>query len=131
MERELFAKSFIFSLIFISLFSGCEIPHSNGDDEVALCNIYDKEKSKIILCPQLGNIKVDLGEIELYQTVTIWFLNSGDYGAFEFQNSILYISDLVITDNNTSFIYFYPLLIGGTTLLVNGGDINFTISVTQ
>jgi hypothetical protein len=124
-------KFFIFNIFFISLFTGCEIPHTNEDGDVAICNSYNKERGKIILCPQLSKFQLDLGEIYLDKTVVVWFLNIGDYGAFEFQNNILYVSELVHTENNTSYLYFYPIFTGSTKLVINGGDINFTFRVVS
>lgn len=117
MENLLFVKPFIFSLIL--LFSGCEIPHTNSDGDVALCNIYDEVKSEIILCPQIGDINLKIGKIPLNISIKLWFL-SGEYQeAVELQNSILEIENMFFTENGTSFIKFTPIIVGTTILTIS------------
>ena len=119
-------KHFIFSLTL--LFAGCEIPHTNYMGDIALCNIYNEEKNEIILCPQLHNVNISISNVKKDEVFLIRFLSNDFREAFEFQNNLLgNISDIYITENNTSLISFTPQITGTTILII--GDINLTLTI--
>ena len=101
---------------------------------MALCNIYNENRNEIILCPQLGNINLSIGNIPKDRVFLIRFLSNEYREAFEFQqssfqNPILDINPITLTDNNTSFIHLTPKVIGTTILII--GDINLTLTVVE
>jgi len=133
MVRVLFVKHFIFSLSIIIL-SGCEIAHVDGNSGSMTCNIFDENRDEIILCPQLENVKLPIGNIRKNRVLTIWFLSTENRIATEFkqsssQRSILTVSPLVVTENNLSYISVTPKIVGTTILMI--GDINLTLTVVN
>lgn len=124
-------KHSIFNLSLLFLVSGCEIPHTNIDGDNALCNVYNEERREIILCPSLGTVDLSIGNIDMSGELTLRFLATNEEGAFEFQNSILNISSLQIADNNTSYISITPILTGSTKVILNGGEINLSMTIIE
>jgi len=131
MAKLLSVKSSIFSLSLLFLINGCEIPHANREGEVVLCNVYNQEKREVILCPSFGQVEISLGNIDMSGDLTLKFLNTEQEDVVEYKNSILNIGPHQIADNNTSYIVITPLMAGSTKVLVNGGDINLSMTIIE
>ena len=117
-------------LIFSVFIIGCEIPHSNNEENIAECNVYNDYLDEVIFCPNIAGSGFFL-EVNQDKNFTIKFLDNREPQLFEVYNSLLKIGEVQKNENNLSFVQISPQIVGTTLLIIESDnyEVNITIQV--
>jgi hypothetical protein len=118
--------------IFFVFIIGCEIPHSNNEENIAECNVYNDYLDEVIFCPNIAGSGFFM-EVNQDKNFTIKFLDNREPQLFEVYNSLLKIGEVQKDENNLSIVQISPKIVGTTFLkiLSDNYEVDITIQVNS